>query len=153
MEHDTPSCRDHLQGLSTPSLLGFHCPISLRGPAASRSSPVRGSDGFYALLQPWACGVAVSGPFLPLPYSGHVGPPSLGRPEPHHRHWATPEPLMSTTLVAIFSQLRPISPASRRRRLPSPWPCLSSPLALGDYHLKFGPAARNCQPPCTWGSD
>ena len=69
-----------------------------------------------------------------------MGPPSLGRPEPHHRHWATPEPLMSTTLVAIFSQLRPISPASRRRRLPSPRPCLMLILSI----------SSRCLPPQVW---
>ena len=47
---------------------------------------------------------------------------------------------MSTTLVAIFSQLRPISPASRRRRLPSPRPCLMLILSI----------SSRCLPPQVW---
>ena len=68
-------------------------------------------------------------------------------------HGAASAPLMSSELVAAAYPRRVASPNSRRRRSPSPRPRDASPSSLCFYHRKYGPAARNCQPPCTWGSD
>ena len=68
-------------------------------------------------------------------------------------HGAASAPLMSSELVAAAYPRRAASPNPRRRRSPSPRPRDASPSSLCFYHRKYGPAARNCQPPCTWGSD
>ena len=68
-------------------------------------------------------------------------------------HGAASAPLMSSELVAAAYPRRAASPNPRRRRSPSPRPRDASPLSLCFYHRKFGPSARNCQPPCTWGSN
>ena len=67
-----------------------------------------------------------------------------------------PALLMSTSLVAAAPAAparRPSSPYPRRGRSPSPRSRARSPSSLCYYHRRFGPAARNCQPPCSWENE
>ena len=67
-----------------------------------------------------------------------------------------PALLMSTSLVAAAPAAparRPSSPYPRRGRSPSPRARARSPSSLCYYHRRFGPAARNCQPPCSWENE
>ena len=142
--------------LSTPPLLGLHRSILLCRHIASRSSLVSGSDGLHALLLTAgrARGVAVSGLASPPPSSQHVRLPSMGQLEPHHPHRAWDGSRASDVSDTGGSFLP--APAHLSDFTMTPFfisAALRSPSSLSCYRRRFGPAARNCQPPCCWESE
>ena len=62
--------------------------------------------------------------------------------------WTAPALLMSTSLGAGSPRPTPAAAAHRPRG-----PAHGRPRNLCYYHHRFGPAARNCQPPCSWESE
>ena len=152
----TPSCRccDLLRGYQHHRCWGSPAPSHC---TATQFPQPLGAHRFAALMMDSTLSFflrdePVGSLFLgfpsPPPSSQHVRLPSMGQLEPHHPHRAwdgSGASDVSNTGGGHPSRLSapavlPLPPQPRAR----------PPSSLCYYHHRFGPAARNCQPPCSW---